>query len=426
MKKSICVVLILLLLIAVAPSAMAAGTAYMSGPGTVRAGDTITVSFYAGGGIFGGSGSVSYDTSLLTLQGYNQAIGGSWVVEFSGNNFVFYDNSMSSPVSGAVIFTATFVVNASIGEGTAISVSANNVTLSDGKQDMAMGTCTYSATIAPPLSGNCRLGSLSVANASINPGFSPDVLTYSASVPFETAALSLTAAAEHGGATVYIDNPGLAVAGTTNIRITVTAENGASQTYTIQVFRAQDPNYVPSANADLKELRVVDYQLSPQFSPEVTRYYVWPPYETETISINASVADNRARFDIAQQTELTPGAGTDIPVTVTAEDGTQKVYTITAVRAPAHEDTDRFLNGEREEPPTEPVTEPTEAPTEAPTVPPTTIPATQPTEQPQPAEPTEEGLSLTIFILALVVCMLVGLALGVVVNHAAEKRRKQL
>ena len=44
---------------------------------------------------------------------------------------------------------------------------------------------------------------------------------------------------------------------------------------------------------------------------------------------------------------MEPGRATDIPVTVTAEDKTQQIYTITVFRAPAHEYTDRFLQGER-------------------------------------------------------------------------------
>ena len=51
---------------------------------------------------------------------------------------------------------------------------------------------------------------------------------------------------------------------------------------------------------------------------------------------------------IGEQTILSPGQGTDIAVTVTAEDGTQLTYTVTAVRAPAYEDTERYLGGERE------------------------------------------------------------------------------
>ena len=96
----------------------AAGSASLSGPGTVRAGDTITLNFSAGGGIHGGNGSISYDSSQLTLQGYSGALGAPWAVEFSGNNFVFYDNSMESPINGTqTIFTASFQVSSSVKPG---------------------------------------------------------------------------------------------------------------------------------------------------------------------------------------------------------------------------------------------------------------------------------------------------------------------
>lgn len=266
--------LVMILLVGTAPAAMAAGSAYMSGPDVVRAGDTITVSFSAGGGIFGGSGFISYDSSVLTLQSCSVAIGGSWAIEFSDNSFLFYDNNMDSPISNAVIFTATFLVDSAVPEGTVVSVSVSNLTLSDGQKDMPMGTVTYSAAIAAPLSDNCRLSALTVDNAAITPAFSPDVLEYSVSVPFEVSALNLSAAAEHSGAKVYIENPALAVAATTDVRVTVTAENGAARTYIIHVSRPQDPNYVPSSNANLKGLSVNGYVLSPAFSTEQKQYYV--------------------------------------------------------------------------------------------------------------------------------------------------------
>lgn len=416
--------LIAVLLAGAVPVAMAAGSAYISGPETVRAGDTITLSFYAGGGIFGGSGSVSYDPSQLTLQGYTPAIGGSWAVEFSGNNFVFYDNSMSAPIDGAVIFTAAFVVNASAAEGTVLSVSANHVTLSDGKQDMGVGTCTYSVTVAPPLSDNCRLASMQVANAVVTPGFSPDVLEYSASVPFEISALMIEVAAEHGGAQVTVHNPELAVASTTTVSVTVTAENGAARTYAIHVFRAQDPNYVPSSNGNLKELAVEGYMLSPAFSVEQMQYYVWLPYETETVTVKADAEDHRAKVSIAQQPELIPGQGNEMVITVTAEDGTQRKYTLTVVRAPEHSEVDRFLHGEPEPTvPPQPETEPTEEPTAAPTTEPETHQATVPV-QPQAHLLDVPALSMPILVTVCLACVLVGAAVGVAAMYAANRKKK--
>ena len=422
MKKCICFILIVVLLLGMVPAAMAAGNAYMSGPDIVRAGDTIAVSFSAGGGIYGGSGSLSYDPTQLTLQGCSAAISDSWVVEFSGSNFVFYDNSMSEPISDAVIFTATFTVASSVTEGAVISVSANNVILSDGEQDMSIGTVTYSGAIAAPLSDNCRLAGLTVENASISPSFSADVLEYFVSVPYEISALRLTAVAEHVGAKLYVENPELAVAATTDVRVTVTAENGAARTYVIHVSRPQDPNYVPSANAKLRELFVEGYALSPMFSGDVTKYYVWLPYETERVSVKATADDSRASMVIGEQTILSPGQGTDIAVTVTAEDGTQLTYTVTAVRAPAYEDTERYLGGERETEPaaTEPAVEATEEPVAEPTTQPTTVPSDVPQEE---GGASQIVVRLEIMIAGCAGCAVVGAAVGMGVVLLIKKRK---
>lgn len=425
MKKLTIFLVLILLLAMLTPCAYAAGSAYMSGPSTVRAGDTITVSFVAGGGIYGGSGAVSYDPALLTLQGYSQSIGGSWAVEFNGNNFVFYDNNMNSPIEGsATIFTATFTVNSNLEAGTNISVSATGVTLSDGTADTYVGTCTYSATIAPPLSANCQLGTLTVSNATISPAFSPDTTEYSASVPYTTSSLQVSATPADSKATVVVSNTGLTAGGTTAVSITVTAENGAVKEYVIRVARASDPNYVKSSNAELKSLAVEGFVLSPAFAADVTQYYVWLPYEQSTVAVNAAAEHAKASVAVANVEELTAGQATDIAVTVTAEDGTTKVYTLTVFRAPAHEDTDAFLNGERPETPTEPTEPPTEPPTEVPTE-----PVTEPTTEPAPtdAPPAVEDDPVTtpvVLIATGCICLVCGAGIGVLVSLLIRKKQK--
>ena len=406
MKKIISILLVIALVASVAPAAFAAGSAWLSGPSVVRAGDTITLTFYAGGGIYGGSGSVSYDGSLLTLQGYSQSVGGSWAVEFNGNNFVFYDNSMASPINDSTaIFTATFQVNGGVAAGTGVTVTASGVTLSDGQADTDAGSPSYSVTIAEPLSGNCNLATLTVSNASISPAFSAGVTEYSASVPYETSTLSVTATAEHSGAQVSIGDTYLYEATTTPVKVTVTAENGASKTYVIYVSRPRDPNYVESDNCNLSELWVEGAALSPAFAVDVTKYYVWLPYEAETVTVGATTEDSKASVAVDNSLPLEPGKGTDIPVTVTAENGTQKVYIVTAVRAPAPEDVERYLNCTHE---TEP--EPTEPPTEPVTEPEPTAPSTEATE---PAvEPVEEPAEMMVAWWLLILVGVLGIGLG--------------
>ena len=421
MKKIISILLVMALVVSFAPGAFAAGSAWLSGPAVVRAGDTITLTFYAGGGIFGGSGSVAYDASLLTLQGYSQTVGGSWAVEFNGNNFVFYDNSMASPINdGVAIFTATFQVNNGVAAGTGVTVTASGVTLSDGQADTDAGSPSYSVTIAEPLSGNCNLATLDVSNATISPAFSGGVTEYSASVPYEVSTLSVAATAEHPGAQVSIGDTYLYEAATTPVKVTVTAENGAAKTYTIYVSRPRDPNYVESDNCNLSDLWVEGFVLSPAFAVDVDKYYVWLPYETETVTVGATTEDSKASVSVDSSMVLEPGKGTDIPVTVTAENGNQKVYVVTAVRAPAPEKVEQYLNCPHEiepeptEPPTEPVTEP--EPTEVPTE--TTEPVVEPEE-----EPEGKTVAWWMLILAGVLGIALGAGLGVGLMCLQKKKK---
>ena len=411
MKKIFSLLLTITLLLSAVPSVFAAGNAGWNGPSEVRAGDTITLTFYAGGGIYGGSGKLSYDSAQLTLESQSAAIGGSWAVEFSGERFVFYDNSMSSPIAdSAKIFTATFRVNANLEPGAQISVTAQGITLSDGKQDISVGSAAYTVTIAEPLSNNCNLAGLSAEGVTISPAFSWDVTDYYASVPFSVSQLDVTAIASDGSAKVAVENPQLIAGDTTLIQITVTAETGRQKQYNLYVTRDQDPNYVPSNDATLASLEVEGFLLSPGFDPQVKQYYVWLPYETETITISASANDGKASAAVAECPALTPGEATDIAVTVTAEDGSEEVYTVTAVRAPAHQDVDAFLHGEPEEtvPPTEPATVPEE------TTPPT---------QPQEPDHVCEGYDTRELYILCAICAVAGIALGTLITLLLKKRR---
>ena len=148
------------------------GSASLTGPSAVRAGDTITLSYkISGSGLYGASGNVSYNSSQLSLVSKKQSIGGGWVVEFNGNEFVAYDNNLSSPVKGqTTLFTLTFKVN-SVQEGDKIKVSCSG-DVSDGSADVRV-SASYSATVAAPLATNNKLSKLNVGNANItgNRGF---------------------------------------------------------------------------------------------------------------------------------------------------------------------------------------------------------------------------------------------------------------
>ena len=288
----------------------------------------------------------------------------------------------------------------------------------EGSSESGLGTKTYSATIAPPLSGNCNLASMTVSNAQISPAFSTGTTSYTASVPFTTDTLKVSATAEDADAKVTVKNTKLTAGKTTTVTVTVKAANGTTKTYSIKVKRAQDPNYVASNNADLSELSVQEFRLSPAFSPEVKQYYVWLPYEVDSLTLSGKTADSKAELNVPEVTGLEAGKGNDIAVTVTAEDGTQQVYTVTAVRAPAPADTQQFLDPQ----PTQP--EPTEEPTTLPTQ-----EATLPTQtDPVYVAPVKEDSSRQILALACTgaLCLVVGILLGVgIVSMTGKKKYRR-
>lgn len=415
MKKFLAGLMAAVLLVALLPLTVhAAASASLSGPEVVRAGDTITLTFTAGGGILGGTGTVSYDSSQLTLQSYSSKLSDPWSVEFGGNNFTFYDNSMVTPINGSkTIFTATFQVAPSVAAGTVISVSVQNIVLSDGTSDNSLGSRTYSVTVAPPLSDNANLASMTVANAYVTPGFTWDNTDYSCSVPYGVSSLDIAAVAEHPGATVSIGNNYLNPGATTYVSITVTAENGATKKYFIQVFREQDPNYIPSSVNTLDSLSAEGFRLSPVFAPEHLQYAVYLPYEVDTLVLSAKVTDEKSQVFLPELTGI-PVGSTLYEIPVTAENSEVRIYTLNVVRADVYPPAETVP--EETEPvtePTEPVTEPTEPVTEPATVP-TTAPTeatTQPTEPAPVEEPAPSGTSPMAWILGILAAFAAGCAL---------------
>lgn len=354
MKKVISILTVLVLCLALmlpVTVSAASASASLSGPGTVRAGDTITLSFNLNGsGIFGASGTLSYDSNQVTLSGTTQKIGSPWAVEFNGNNFVAYDNNLSNPINGnKTLFTATFKVK-SVAAGTNIKISYTGVKASDGSADANVGTVTYSTTVAAPLATDNNLASLTVSNATISPAFSAGTTNYTANVPFEVSKLNVSATAADSKAKVSVNSPNLTANGTTKVTVTVTAENGAKKTYTISVKRAQDPNYKASDNNKLSGISVDGFLLSPAFNTDTTQYVVWLPYETTSIKIGGSAVDGKASVAVEGGDNLAAGQDNPVKVICTAENGDKKTYTVIVKRAAAHD-------GSVEELPDEPSTD---------------------------------------------------------------------
>ncbi len=199
----------------------------------------------------------------------------------------------------------------------------------------AVKTYTITVNRKDNRSGNNNLASLSINGANLDQPFDPNNTNYSAKVPFEIETASINANPADGKARVSVSgNSGLISEETSNVSVTVTAENGASKTYTIAITRGKDPNKVLSTDNHLRKLEPSIGILSPVFDPEKENYVIYLPYEVDTISFNAKVSDSRyGILNVDAPDKLVPGIANVFRFSVTAEDESVKVYTVVVKRA---------------------------------------------------------------------------------------------
>ena len=85
-----------------------------------------------------------------------------------------------------------------------------------------------------------------------------------------------------------------------------------------------------SSNANLQSLTISSGTLQPAFSSDITEYAVSVPYTVETITISAITEDANARTSF-DNPPLGTGSNQRV-ILVTAQDGTQKTYTLNITR----------------------------------------------------------------------------------------------
>lgn len=98
---------------------------------------------------------------------------------------------------------------------------------------------------------------------------------------------------------------------------------------------SEDYPYIPptiefSSDNNLKSLTISEGTLTPSFTSSTTSYTVNLASTVTSIDVNASVNDISARLSGTGRKELEPGENV-IKITVTAENGNPKVYTIKAI-----------------------------------------------------------------------------------------------
>lgn len=210
---------------------------------------------------------------------------------------------------------------------------------------LGVGGCIPDGSSSGTAATASDLAALQVSAGSLAPGFSPQVTDYDVVVPTGSAETTITATATAADARLSINNqpatsgqpfgPIPLEVGPNTISIVVEPPgNQPPKSYTIVVTR--------SGVADLRALVVSVGALSPAFAPQTTSYTVSVATGVAATTVTATVADPTSVVRINNQAvtsgqpfgpiALALGANA-VAVTVTAQDGTTKTYTVDINRA---------------------------------------------------------------------------------------------
>ncbi len=132
----------------------AAPEASVAGPSTIRAGNTLTVTVYLNGsGISAVQGEIRYDSSQLTYKSSSGVLTG-WGIDFDAAtagkvSFIGIDNTLATPISSKKqLFKLAFTVKSTVAVGATLTVSAAQLSVSDGTNDFTPSDASYSVLVA--------------------------------------------------------------------------------------------------------------------------------------------------------------------------------------------------------------------------------------------------------------------------------------
>ncbi|MCM3114192.1 cadherin-like beta sandwich domain-containing protein [Neobacillus sp. MER 74] len=193
-----------------------------------------------------------------------------------------------------------------------------------------------------------NLSKLEIEGKELDQKFAADLFEYTATVGNEVENIKLLVDSSNTDASITINGQEI-VKGTTGTYALQTGDNkfiisvnngtGSSNTYTLTVTREKN------ANNFLKSIELSKGELSPKFSSDVNEYNVNVSNEipaitfkptaieaTSTIKVNSTITGKNG-VDVSL-----PVGQSDIMITVTAENGKKKIYTIHVTRMKAVED----------------------------------------------------------------------------------------
>ncbi|MBC6414591.1 MAG: cadherin-like beta sandwich domain-containing protein [Chromatiales bacterium] len=296
----------------------------------------------------------------------NLAVSEGQLTPLFRSNEVIYSVSVVNAIQTITVTPTANNVNATITVDDEIVVSGSasraisltegevtTVTITVTAQDSTINT--YTIAVSRAVSSDATLANLAVSEGELSEPFMSTARTYTVLVENDVASLTVTPTANNANATITVDDEtvvsdsasraiSLTEGEVTTVTITVTAQDGTINTYTITVTRA------PSRDASLSNLVLTQMDgitiipLTEGFSPTTTTYTAEVANRIERVRVRPTKRHPNATIQVASETvasgrssgdiDLIENGVTMITVVVTAQDGdTMEIYTVAVTRA---------------------------------------------------------------------------------------------
>ena len=186
------------------------------------------------------------------------------------------------------------------------------------------------ANAADEKNNDPMLKEIKINGVDIDPAFEMFTTEYVVNVDSNVTTAKIEAIPDDSNAKVKISGDKNLKEGRNVFEINVTAENGKDkQNYYVYITRGDKEK----SNANLKSLKIGEYELAPNFSPDTINYAFEYPQNLESLDIEAIPENQNAKVEIIGNENLKE-VTQNIQIKVTAEDGqTVKTYYLTAKKA---------------------------------------------------------------------------------------------
>ena len=318
-KYLICIIVIVMLTIVIMPKSQAVGLVIAFSNSKPNIGDTITVTV-TGSGIAGkvnldvsGNGTLSQNSVFVDngSASVNLKVNGEGAIKVTATSADMADSTTAQKYEGATAGTVTAVSNAKKDDKT----EKNNTSKK---------------------SSNANLSNLGIRPNDFS-GFKPGTTTYNVTVPEDVESVEVYATAQDSGATISGTGTKTLQNGANALNVVVTAEDGTTKTYTINVTREgeeETEEEQPEENAEevkngLSNITIANLELSPSFDTNVYEYTVKYVGEDTSLDIETVVTDPNYAVEVLGNEDLKEGENTITILVSDSEGNNVATYQVT-------------------------------------------------------------------------------------------------